>query len=490
MHLRLEVDDVLAGVMIDVFLAQNKTAEAHAILSEVLQSGSTKADAVNTFLAAMLANQSQEVRDESIQLVESLTRTGQFRPDAITFNTLLTYWLGVYTRLKEISSSPPEKVKEAADRFLATRDALLATPSVALADHVFATMIRFATAQNDVEELDRAVGWMHARRLPYTVKVSNAILDFWSNFPVDKGIDVQSKISSTISQLKRFNLKPNTITYNILMDYYAKRSYPEAVSKLFGEMIEADLRPDGITFSTLLHTMRGQPAHILEMIQHIEESKVVFTEPLYSALLKCSPHVPLRVMNKYVLQMLEERVKPSNIDDLNHVSERLITSYIFVAEHKLSQRLFVNKTSGEVDPVFIKPKYLLPQTIPGQEGVPLEDRIDPNDLKRVHDGQRTNATKDQIREQLLSAQTKAMALYQLLRANSVSMAPDFFRSLLYVFQDDLPTCLAIADDLFAQKKKARVHFVLAELMLHVIASGTVLFHNGSFCKLLEHCIIF
>jgi pentatricopeptide repeat protein len=503
--------------MISVYLAQGKTTEAQALLNQILDLGlTTRADAVNTFLTAMLSRPEKNVHTEVLGFLEDLQRTRGFKPDAVTYHIILSYWLGIYEK-HIVRGDDPKNVeisKSASDAFMATSAAMLQDTHISIPDYIFATLIRFAAAMRDLSQFEAVHREMQRRRIPTTILISNTFMDFWVQYPEDRGVDVHAKLNSIVADLKRFKLKPTTITYNILLGFYASKNNMVAVTKLFTEIVEANLRPDSTTYSIVLEALRDHPTQAQTVIADVEASGVVFDEKLYSALLKSHNILPTSKLERYLKQVLDRGVRP-NIpsDELSEIAEKILYGYIMRAHHILGRPLFDEPAApAEVDDTAAleekeessgklktKKKKSLKKKAKkskkkaaaaeveeddddfefNEEELSEEDLIDDEELKAL-EGNNTpvqTASKEQIREQLTIAQNRAMSLYTRLRTYGIGLGPRFYKSMIPLFRNELPKCLAIAQDVFQRTHKKRTHFVLAQLILPVVKEETVLFDS-------------
>eukprot|EP01122_Echinamoeba_exundans_P003177 TRINITY_DN13313_c0_g1_i1.p1 TRINITY_DN13313_c0_g1~~TRINITY_DN13313_c0_g1_i1.p1 ORF type:complete len:766 (+),score=122.71 TRINITY_DN13313_c0_g1_i1:45-2342(+) len=505
---RLALDEVLAGVMIGVYLAQGKVTEAQALLNQILDFGLTsRADAVNTFLSAMLSRPEKNVQADALAFLEDLKQTRGFKPDVVTYHAVLSYWLGVYE--KHVTRGAADDVcASAAAAFMNTSSAMLEDSNISVPDYVFATLIRFAAARHDLNLLETIEEEMRRRHIPRTILVSNTLLDFWVQYPGDRGVDIHAKLNSIVFDLKRYKLKPTTITYNILLGFYASKNNVAAVTKLFSEVVESNLRPDSTTYSTLLEVLRDQPAQAQTVIAEIESSGIPFDEKLYIALLKSHSILPIKKLERYLKELLDRGVRP-NIpsDDISEIAEKVLYAYIMRAHHVLGRPLFddpapapfAEKHEEPVEEVETKKKTKKKLSSSNknskktkkkveeeddeiefnEEDLSEADLINDEDLKALEgfSSAPKSVSKEQIKEQLTIAQTRAMSLYTRLRTYGIGLGPRFYKSMIPLFRNELPTCLAIAQDVFQRTHKKRTHFVVAQLMLPVIKEETVLFDS-------------
>lgn len=89
-------------------------------------------------------------------------------------------------------------------------------------------------------------------------------------------------------EMREMGVRPDVVTYNSLMDVYCKGREIEKASKVLDEMREQDLSPDVITYTSLIGGLGliGQPDKARDVLKEMKEYGIYPDVPAYNAAIR------------------------------------------------------------------------------------------------------------------------------------------------------------------------------------------------------------
>jgi pentatricopeptide repeat protein len=153
--------------------------------------------------------------DRSLKLLDEMLASTYVKPDAVTFNTILSIWATVGTR----------------DAALKTQELLqlMATLGVRPDVYTYTAVIQAWASVRDTSDVDGS---------------SNGDAPSASQ----RALDV-------LEEMKNVDIEPNAVTYTIVMQALCRNNQPQAATTLLHEVIEQasdEVRPDAVMFSALM----------------------------------------------------------------------------------------------------------------------------------------------------------------------------------------------------------------------------------------------
>ncbi|WIA19333.1 hypothetical protein OEZ85_003965 [Tetradesmus obliquus] len=137
----------------------------------------------------------------------------------------------------------------------------------------YGTLITIASEAQAYGRVKESWGWLQASGLPVHITCVNSYLtalikeDNW-----DCAVELFQELKAN-----RLGVRPNSVTYNILMSACLARDKPQTVKVLFDEMLSCSLSPSLISYNTLLHAYAKMGAwqESLGLLQHMCTSAAV-----------------------------------------------------------------------------------------------------------------------------------------------------------------------------------------------------------------------
>eukprot|EP00210_Caulerpa_lentillifera_P009501 g9061.t1 len=136
-------------------------------------------------------------------------------------------------------------------------------PSIA----TFGTLI---TVASDAQRYDKVIevwDWLQQSGMELNITCANAFLSALEK--EGRWEDALQFFSSLLSVNSR--VKPNAVTFNIIMSSYQKRSQPNKVVYVFEDMFAAGVEPSIVTYNTLIcaYGQMGDWVKAMEVLQHL-----------------------------------------------------------------------------------------------------------------------------------------------------------------------------------------------------------------------------
>ncbi|WIA39598.1 hypothetical protein OEZ86_005682 [Tetradesmus obliquus] len=137
----------------------------------------------------------------------------------------------------------------------------------------YGTLITIASEAQAYGRVKESWGWLQASGLPVHITCVNSYLtalikeDNW-----DCAVELFQELKAN-----RLGVRPNSVTYNILMSACLACDKPQTVKVLFDEMLSCSLSPSLISYNTLLHAYAKMGAwqESLGLLQHMCTSAAV-----------------------------------------------------------------------------------------------------------------------------------------------------------------------------------------------------------------------
>jgi pentatricopeptide repeat protein len=322
----LKPNVVTYNSLINAFISAGDMASAWRHLEDMEKYG-VQMDAYTCSI--MMKGLKHSNRKEDMDRILGLMDKSKVVPDEVLMNTLLDACM----RLRD-----PRRLNDALNQFKASG----VVPSM----HAHAVLIK---AYGQAHRLDQA--WkvwrelMHDRRTHPNEEVYGAMIDAcMSSDDLDaasklfvemkKQLPTSSRLSFQFAGLvKAFTQRKqmdramefyeqvsdggacNLVTYNTLIDTYARVGDMEKCSKMFADMCERGVDPDLITYSTVIkgYCVQGNLEEAIELFSMMQKRGVTPDGILFNSILDGCARKQMRTLTERVLRDMEvAKVPPSN----------------------------------------------------------------------------------------------------------------------------------------------------------------------------------
>lgn len=233
-------------------------------------------------------------------IVQRMQRQG-IEPNTMTYNTLL----GIYKRANDVEGALSvwdEMASQGVERDISTYNTLLALlgPSqperafdiytsmrIAPDAHTYTTMLSLCARFKNTDVGDAICTDMTKDPAKLDTATVNALFQYQAAVAEDL-----SPILETYHAMPReYNVKPDRITFNILLDSCLRFDNPARAFTFFRDMQAAQITPDVYTYDILMNAevKRDNPTHALQLFQDMLVQEVQPNARVLSTLLRLAP---------------------------------------------------------------------------------------------------------------------------------------------------------------------------------------------------------
>lgn len=206
-------------------------------------------------------------RTNSVKEAQTMFNEMQVRPDIVTYNTMLHLLL----RNREF------------DRVFNLYDNMLNDENVKPDAYTYSTLLDAAIISNDHNQIGLDIYNQLIHRVKprdIDLNIINNMIRFIARVDYKEALDLYYGIDTKYS-----HIKPDRITFNILLDVCLKNGNPSKAYMIFGDMKrKARIQPDSITYGTLICAEKENLKSSLELFQGMCDASIEPTSRILNSL--------------------------------------------------------------------------------------------------------------------------------------------------------------------------------------------------------------
>ena len=184
----------------------------------------------------------------------------RFRPDKVTYNTLLKCLMKSSTCKEGASALAEEILHEMEER--QKSDGQIKPNLI-----TFNFAITICLLSNDQERMDAFLNKMKQHNLRADARLCNTILNYYAQTGTSESAERAESFLSNIKRMSQTDksVRPNVYTYNILLNAWGRSNDPNFAHRMwyiYESMLSDQIIPDGVTYHTMLSHLTKSPNNI------------------------------------------------------------------------------------------------------------------------------------------------------------------------------------------------------------------------------------